>query len=111
VRILSRILLDPRAAACCLLQQPAVAAAAWLWPPVAPMPSSAASARQCVLISFMAYNLGLTNKPIKGPPQGVCACPHNNTPLIGLTPDVCVCFNLSLSITVVSPELWRRSST
>ena len=33
-------------------------------------------------------------------------------PLIGLTPDVCVCvFNLSLSITVLSPELWCCSSS
>jgi hypothetical protein len=30
----------------------------------------------CVLISFI-HNLGLTIKPIKGPPQGVYACPHN----------------------------------
>jgi hypothetical protein len=52
------------------------------------------------------YSLRLTNNPIKGPPLGVSACPHNNVPLVGLTPDVCVCvFNLSLSITVVSPEL------
>eukprot|EP01049_Picozoa_sp_SAG25_P022596 SAG25_NODE_9107_length_387_cov_1.222222_1_plen_111_part_01 len=33
-------------------------------------------------------------------------------PLIGLTPDdVCVCFNLSLSITVVSPDAHRHSSS
>ena len=66
----------------------------------------------CVLISFI-YSLGLTNKPIKGPPLGVSACPHNDMPLVGLTPDVCVCgnFNLSLSMTVVSPELWCCSSS
>jgi hypothetical protein len=65
----------------------------------------------CVLISFI-YNLGLTNKPIKGPPQGVCACPHSNLPLLGLAPNVCVCgFNLSLSMTVVSPELHLHCSS
>ena len=64
-----------------------------------------------VLISFI-YNLGLTNKPIKGPPWGVSACPHNNVPLVGLAPNVCVCgFDLSLSMTVVSPELWKHSSS
>eukprot|EP01049_Picozoa_sp_SAG25_P009217 SAG25_NODE_895_length_4876_cov_4.475822_1_plen_52_part_10 len=52
-----------------------------------------------MLISFI-HNLGLTIKPIKGPPQGVYACPHNGLPLVGLTPDVCVCvFVLSLSMT------------
>jgi hypothetical protein len=65
----------------------------------------------CVLISFI-YNLGLTIKPIKGPPLGVSACPHNDVPLVGLAPNVCVCvFNLSLSMTVVSPELWCCSSS
>ena len=67
----------------------------------------------CVLISFI-YNLGLTIKTYKGPPRGVYACPHNEMPLIGLAPDVCVCgFNLllSLSMTVVSPELQRCSSS
>eukprot|EP01047_Picozoa_sp_COSAG01_P024112 COSAG01_NODE_1480_length_10161_cov_32.805804_6_plen_136_part_00 len=64
-----------------------------------------------MLISFI-YSLRLTNNPIKGPPLGVSACPHNNMPLIGLIPDVCVCvFNLSLSITVLSPELWCCSSS
>eukprot|EP01047_Picozoa_sp_COSAG01_P063401 COSAG01_NODE_8211_length_2873_cov_10.081831_1_plen_297_part_00 len=63
----------------------------------------------CVLISFI-HNLGLTIKPIKGPPQGVYACPHNGLPLVGLTPDVCV-LHLSLSMTVVSPELQRHSSS
>jgi hypothetical protein len=63
----------------------------------------------CVLISFI-HNLGLTIKPIKGPPQGVYACPHNGLPLVGLTPDVCVCF-LSLSMTVVSPDAQRHSSS
>jgi hypothetical protein len=64
---------------------------------------------ECVLISFI-QNLGVTIKPIKGPPQGVYACPHNGLPLVGLTPDVCVCF-LSLSMTVVSPDAQRHSSS
>eukprot|EP01047_Picozoa_sp_COSAG01_P013015 COSAG01_NODE_601_length_14954_cov_175.954359_16_plen_98_part_00 len=65
----------------------------------------------CVLISFI-YSLRLTNNPIKGPPLGVSACPHNEMPLVGLTPDVCVCgLVLSLSITVVSPEDQRHSSS
>jgi hypothetical protein len=63
----------------------------------------------CVLISCI-HNLGLTIKPIKGPPQGVYACPHNGLPLVGLTSDVCV-LHLSLSMTVVSPELERHSSS
>jgi hypothetical protein len=64
-----------------------------------------------VLISFI-HNLGLTIKPITGPPQGVYACPHNGLPLVGLTPDVCVCvFVLSLSMTVVSPDAQRHSSS
>eukprot|EP01049_Picozoa_sp_SAG25_P000411 SAG25_NODE_15_length_24441_cov_175.207288_10_plen_58_part_00 len=42
----------------------------------------------CVLISFI-HNLGLTIKPIKGPPQGVYACPHNGLPL-----GACMCARL-----------------
>ena len=62
-----------------------------------------------MLISFI-HNLGLTIKPIKGPPQGVYACPHNVLPLVGLAPDMCVCFFvLSLSMTVVSPDAQRHS--
>jgi hypothetical protein len=37
------------------------------------------SLRMSVLISFI-YNLGLTIKPIRGPPLGVYACPHNIRP-------------------------------
>eukprot|EP01047_Picozoa_sp_COSAG01_P046424 COSAG01_NODE_4358_length_5087_cov_2.822049_7_plen_68_part_00 len=67
-----------------------------------------------MLISFI-YNLGLTIKPIAKVAHGgyIYACPHNEMPLIGLTPDVCECEHLllSLSMAVVSPELQRCSSS
>ena len=64
----------------------------------------------CVLISFI-YNLGLTIKPIKGPPQGVYACPHNKKLATLLNNEQCVCvcvfpsFPLSFSKTFVSSLL------
>jgi hypothetical protein len=42
------------------------------------------------LISFI-HNLGLTIKPIKGPPQGVYACPHNKKLATLLNNKQCVC--------------------
>jgi hypothetical protein len=49
-----------------------------------------AERRVCVLISFI-HNLGLTIKPIKGPPQGVYACPHNKKLATLLNNKQCVC--------------------
>jgi hypothetical protein len=54
----------------------------------------------CVLISFI-HNLGLTIKPMKGPPQqGVYACPHNGLPPATSWPNPrCVCvFSCSIPI-------------
>jgi hypothetical protein len=50
------------------------------------------------VISFI-YNLGLTIKPIKGPPLGVSACPHNKKLATLLNNELCVC------VCVCSPPL------
>eukprot|EP01047_Picozoa_sp_COSAG01_P097229 COSAG01_NODE_27586_length_681_cov_155.855670_2_plen_106_part_01 len=64
----------------------------------------------CV-IGFI-YNLGLTIKPIKGPPLGVSACPHNKKLATLRNNELCVCVCVCVPLPYPFQKSWcRRSPT